>query len=178
MRTPRPRAAATQGGNVIVAPFDVMDLGRMCVVKDPTGAVLSLWQGRKQKGVGVSGVEYSASWADLNTPDQEKAAAFYSALFGWRMVTGKSMEPAKAGDYFHIVNGTDFIGGVPPPHFSDPNTPPSWLIYFEVPDCRRSTAHAMTLGARAFVDTMKAGEEGVISVLADPQGATFALHQS
>ena len=36
--------AGEAGGNVLAGPFDVMDVGRMSVVADPTGAVLCLWQ--------------------------------------------------------------------------------------------------------------------------------------
>lgn len=32
------------GGNVLVAPHDVTDVGRICVVADPTGAVTHLMQ--------------------------------------------------------------------------------------------------------------------------------------
>ena len=93
------------------------------------------------------------------------------------MVQGKSMQPAKPGDYYHIVNGSDFIGGVQPPEHMNPHAPPHWLIYIEVDDCRASTAKAKSLGARVFVDTMQIGEGLVFSVVADPQGAAFALHQ-
>src|SRR5438067_4150748 len=32
------------GGNVMIEPMDVMDLGRMAVFADPTGAVFGVWQ--------------------------------------------------------------------------------------------------------------------------------------
>ena len=36
--------ASSLGGSVLVAPHDVTDVGRMCVVADPTGAVTHLMQ--------------------------------------------------------------------------------------------------------------------------------------
>src|SRR6184192_4095337 len=39
------------GGTIIVQPFDVMELGRMAVIQDPTGAPFALWQAKKHQGV-------------------------------------------------------------------------------------------------------------------------------
>jgi predicted enzyme related to lactoylglutathione lyase len=170
--------ASSLGATVIVQPFDVMDLGRMAVMQDPTGAVFAVWQPGRHAGVGAWAEPGAVGWADLQVRDQEKAAAFYSSLFGWKMVEGKSMNAAKPGTYHHIVNGTDMIGGIPPASQVDPNAHPAWLMYVEVADCAAATKHARSLGARAYVDTMEIGENGRISVLADPQGAVFALHES
>jgi uncharacterized protein len=170
-------ATTTMGGTVISPPFEVGEHGRMCVLQDPTGAIFSVWQQNKHAGTNVRDVPHSVSWADLNTRDQPRAAAFYSALFGWKMTNGREMKPAPPGSYYHIANGAELIGGVPPPQNTNPHTPPHWLIYVEVADCSASTATAKQLGARAFVEAMPIGNEGWISVLQDPQGAVFALHQ-
>jgi hypothetical protein len=170
--------AAALGGAVLGGPFDVMTHGRMAVLQDPTGAVFSVWQPKSHIGTRIGGLDNTVCWADLSTPDQERAAAFYSELFGWTMAGGKDMLPVKPGDYYHIVNGAHFIGGVPPAAHRDPNMPPHWMIYVEVADCTASTAKAKGLGARAYVEPMAIGDDGWMSVLADPQGATFALHQT
>jgi predicted enzyme related to lactoylglutathione lyase len=168
--------AATLGATVLAPPFDVMDHGRMSVLQDPTGAIFSIWQPKTHIGTGIAGT-HTFSWADLNTRNQAQAASFYTALFGWRMTNGKDMQPASPGGYYHIVNGSDFIVGVPPPEFGNPHAPPHWLIYVNVASCAEMTSKAKGLGARAFVDTMAIGEDGWISVLQDPQGAVFALHE-
>ena len=41
--TPPPTVTAA-GGQVIVPPMDVLDVGRMAVFTDPVGAVFSVWQ--------------------------------------------------------------------------------------------------------------------------------------
>jgi predicted enzyme related to lactoylglutathione lyase len=167
------------GGTVFAPPFEVADYGRMAVLQDPTGAWFSIWQARKHAGTGVTGrVDHSFCWADLSTPDQEQAAAFYGELFGWRMVAGKELTPAVPGDYFHIANGTELIGGIGPVGQRDPNTPPHWLIYAAVPDCRDAEGRAATLGAEIHASTFPIGEEGSVAILADPQGAIFGLHQT
>src|SRR5579871_2545781 len=41
------------GGTVLEPPFDVLDAGRMAVIRDPTGAVTSIFQARRQAGLGI-----------------------------------------------------------------------------------------------------------------------------
>jgi predicted enzyme related to lactoylglutathione lyase len=38
------KQAVTLGGGVVVAPHDVPDVGRICIVSDPTGAIAYLMQ--------------------------------------------------------------------------------------------------------------------------------------
>ena len=98
------------GATMVMPPFDVMDLGRMAVIQDPTGAHFCVWQAAKNTGIGIAGVSGSLCWADLSTPDPKRAADFYSALFGWQIMAD---EKDKSG-YLHIKNGEHFIGGIPP----------------------------------------------------------------
>ena len=171
--------AAALGGTVMMPGFDVEDFGRMAVIQDPTGAVFSVWQGRSHAGTGFVGrADHTVCWADLSTPDQDLAASFYHDLFGWKMVAGPDLTPATPGDYFHVANGTEVIGGIGPASQRDPNTPPHWLIYIAVPDCREAETRAIALGAQVFASTFPIGESGSVAILADPQGAAFGLHQS
>ena len=169
--------ASSLGGTIVAPPFDVMEHGRMAVLQDPTGAMISIWQPKQHIGTGIGGVNNTFSWAELSTPDQVRGGRFYSDLFGWKMVAGKDNQPAKPGDYFHIVNGQEMQGGVASPEQRDPNAPPHWLIYVTVADCRATVAKAKSLGANVYVDTMDIGDEGIVAVLADPQGAAFGIHQ-
>ena len=49
------------------------------------------------------------------------------------------------------------------------------MIYVEVPDCTASVAKARSLGARIYMDTQRMGDN-TWAIVADPQGAVFALH--
>ena len=40
------KRAADLGGTLLMEPFDVMTAGRMAVIKDPTGAVVAVWERR------------------------------------------------------------------------------------------------------------------------------------
>ena len=165
------------GGTVIMPPFDVMDAGRMSVIQDPTGAFFCIWQGNKNPGTQIAGVNGTVGWADLSTPDAARAIKFYSDVFGWKVVAGKDMSPAGPNDYAYIVSGETMIGGIPPASMRNPHAPPHWMIYVEVADCAATVAKARALGATVHMDTTAiGGDTGWFAVLADPQGAVFALH--
>lgn len=165
------------GGKTMMAPFDVMEHGRMVVAEDPTGAMFSVWQPKKHAGTGLVREHNTITWADLNTPDQSRAASFYSHLFGWKMSAGKDKGEPNPGDYYHIMAGHDFIGGIPGNEYRDPNAPPNWMIYVTVADCRATTHQAKSLGGRVYVEPTSIGGEGSFSIIADPQGAVIGLHQ-
>ena len=168
----------TAGGTMVMPPFDVMDLGRMAVAQDPAGATFCLWQPGTNTGTQIGGVMSTVGWIELTTTDEAAAAKFYGDVFGWKVTAGKEGGPAGPNDYGHIENAGQMIGGIPPASMRDPNAPPNWLIYVEVPDAAAMTTKANSLGASVVVGPMDIGENGTISVLQDPQGAFFALHQA
>ncbi len=168
------KKAAQLGGTVLKDAFDVMDYGRMAVLMDPTGAVFAVWQAKQNPGMGVVGAEGSFSWADLNTDDPQRAAEFYSQLFGWHPEKG---EDDPDGGYLHIKNGEHFIGGIPPARPRQPGEPPHWLIYFHTSDCDALTNKAKSLGANVYFGPTTLENVGRFSILADPQGAVFSLFQ-
>ena len=164
---------AQLGGKLLAPPCDVYDVGRMAVAQDPTGAVFALWQAKRHSGTGISGVPGTLCWADLMTLDPARAKEFYTGLFGWRIITGEN-DPS---GYPHIANGENFIGGIPPAKFRDPNVPPHWLAYFVVSNCDETAAKAKELGARTHLAPTTREKVGRMAIVADPQGAVFALYE-
>jgi len=162
------------GGQVIMGPFDVMDAGRMAVLQDPTGAYFCLWQANKNKGIGIHSVHGTLCWADLSTNDTDKAQKFYSGLLGWKFEKGEKDDSG----YLHIKNGEHFIGGLPPAKYLQPGVPPHWLAYFLVDDVDVTANTAKEMGAKFFMPPMTMEGVGRMSVMADPQGAVFAIFKS
>jgi predicted enzyme related to lactoylglutathione lyase len=146
----------------------------MAVLQDPTGAIFSAWESKKHTGLGIRGVDHSFVWADLATPEREKALRFYASLFGWHFDGG---EKNPAQEYLHIKNGEEFIGGVLPESYQRPGVPPHWLLYFDSSDCDRDAAKSKELGASLYVEPMSIENVGRMAVVADPQGAVFSLFQ-
>jgi predicted enzyme related to lactoylglutathione lyase len=160
------------GGKVCAQPFDVADMGRMAVFQDPKGAAIAVWQAKSHPGMGVKGVNGAFCWADLSTTDQGEAGTFYARLFGWKLDPGED----KSG-YLHIKTGEEYIGGILPPQYRDPKTPPHWLAYIQVENCDRSTEKAKSAGGKVYFGPQTMEKVGRWSVVADPQGAGFALFQ-
>ena len=160
------RAAGALGAQ---DPFDVFDAGRMSVVQDPTGAHVALWQPGTSIGATVVNVPGAFCLNQLNTSDPERAAAFYTEAFGWRIEqVGTDPTP-----YWGIWNGDGLNGGMMnlPPGSPAPS---HWLLYFATGDLDGSAARAGELGGTVVVPPM-AVPGGRIAVALDPQGATFGL---
>jgi uncharacterized protein len=166
--------ATKAGGKVFAPAFDVMDAGRMAVIADPTGATFCVWQAGKNNGIGIAGVDGTLYWADLSSPDPDRARKFYADMFGWKF----GVDTDDPSGYVHIQNGEEFIGGIPPAKYRQPGTPAHWLPYFYTSSCDDAAAKAKQLGAKFYMEPVTMENVGRFGVLADPQGATFAIFQS
>jgi predicted enzyme related to lactoylglutathione lyase len=162
------------GGRDFAPAFDVMDAGRMAVIQDPTGATFCVWQAKKSTGIRIAAVHGTLCWADLSTPDAKRATEFYSGLFGWQIMA----DPKDTSGYLHIKNGEHFMGGVPPAAFRPPGVPPHWMAYFQVDDVDATASKATEKGAKLRLAPMSMEGVGRFAVVADPQGATFAIFKS
>jgi len=166
--------AMAAGGNVCKDAFAVGESGRMAVLQDPTGAAVAVWQPNKHPGIGIAHVDGTLCWADLSTPDPERAGKFYSDLFGWQLMTE---DEDREHDYLHIKNGEHFIGGIPPAKFHNPRTPAHWLAYVLTSTCDLTADKAKQLGGKLYLAPTTVENVGRMAVVADPQGAVFALFQ-
>lgn len=165
----------TLGGTVLAEPMDVFEMGRMVVLQDPTGAVMAVWQPMTHKGFGLTAEPGTFCWSELWTPDTEKAKTFHTTLYGWQT----EIMPALSGtDYTIFKTGADSttgVGGMIDSTSVPGNVPPHWLPYFQVADCDASTEKAKAAGANVFMTPVDIPNVGRFSMLADPQGAAFAL---
>ncbi len=160
-------------GGTVVMTMDVMGAGRMSVLQDPEGAFLSLWQPGEHRGAQLVNEPGSLSWNELNTRNLDGAKAFYSEVFGWEPVT--QGEGANTYTEFKL-GGSSVAGMMNMPPDVPAEVPPFWLVYFAVDDTDATVAKAQELGGSAMMPGMDV-EPGRIAVLADPQGATFAVNK-
>ena len=159
--------------NVLAPPFDVMDAGRMAVLQDPTGAVFQVWQANRSIGAKILNEPGALCWTELTTTDTKAAEKFYTQLFGW---TPKHSAPSATMDYTEFsVGGTPSIGMMAKPADMPAHIPSYWMPYFMVADVDASTAKAKSLGGRAMVEPMDIPNTGRFSIVADPEGAMFAV---
>jgi predicted enzyme related to lactoylglutathione lyase len=153
------------GGRLLAEPFDVLDSGRMAVVQDPTGAMVSLWQPGRHIGARLVNDPGCLTWNDLATPDPDAAAAFYTELLGWEV-------SEQAPEYASITNEGRLNGGIR----RETELPPHWLPYFTTAAVAGTAAAARDAGGQVLAEGVEV-PAGRIGILLDPQGAPFAVFE-
>lgn len=159
------------GGTVIAEPFDVFDSGRMMVLQDPGGAMLSLWQPKNHIGAGLVNTPGAMSWNQLSTRDLPKVREFYTQLLGWEI------NKDEAQNYHYILNKGRMNGGIMLMDDNFGDMPSVWATFFSVDDIDATAAKAQTLGGNLLMPVMDAGDNGRIGVIADPTGAVCTFIQ-
>lgn len=160
--------AADLGATVHATPFDVFEAGRMAVIQDPQGAWFLVWEPKAHAGAGLVNAPGALVWNELASRDLDASRDFYAALFGW------SIAPFGGGEqpYLTIKNGDASNGGIRP---ASPQEPPHWLVYLGVEDLAAALDRVGALGGTTLAGPIDI-QMARIAVVADPQGATFALY--
>jgi predicted enzyme related to lactoylglutathione lyase len=164
--------AKEAGGKVIVEGMDVMDVGRMGVIMDPIGAVISVWEPRAHQGAGIVNEPNTYSWSELVTTDTEASKQFYSAVFGWGSETHGEGGPMAYTEW--KVAGRSVGGMMKKPPMMPAEVPPHWGVYFSVDGTEAAMDKVKELGGQVLMGPMDV-EPGKIAVVQDPQGAVFNI---
>ena len=161
------------GGTILMPAMDVMEQGRLAMLRDPSGAVVGLWQPKEHQGADLFNAPGSLTWNELQTRNLAAATAFYAAVLGWRWeAAGDGYQVA----YLDAKEGEDKsnAGAMAMPEAAPAEAPSAWMVYFAVADCDESVARAQQLGATVFLPAMAMGP-GRFAGLVDPTGAMFLL---
>ena len=178
------------GGRVLVAPHDVLDVGRMAMCADPEGATFAVWQANTHIGAEVVNAPGSWNWSNLVTADTAGAMRFYAAVFGWEFDaielgadTSYSIVAPGYGDYLESIDPgvrARHAAGGAPPRFTDTvawlepmdRGGPRWHVTFTVQDADDVAARTPGLGGAVLVEPFDIPWQR-IAVIRDPDGATF-----
>ena len=158
------------GGKVAMAPFDIMDAGRMAFVLDPAGAAVALWQANQHIGATLVNEPGTVTWNELVTTDPG-VVKFYADVLG---MTASTMDMG-GGPYTVFEAGGQMVGGTTAPQM--PGVPNHWHVYFEVAYADAAAAKAAEMGGTVMVAPFDI-PVGRIAVLGDPQGAVFSILKS
>ena len=111
-------------------------------------------------------------FVELVTPDLAAAKQFYAGLFGWtfRDIKTGRREYAEA-----MLDGLPVAGLVQKNLLSNERRQPAWLSFFAVNDVDAATKVALQNGAKVLFEPHSIPDRGRETVLADPQGAVFAV---
>jgi predicted enzyme related to lactoylglutathione lyase len=161
------RATELGGAAVFRAPFDVSDAGRVAAIRDPTGAIVSLWQPRSRIGATFVNDVGAWCWNELATPDVERVKSFFGELFGWEYERDQRR-------YTAIRNAGSLNGGIREQSEAERGDEPSWLPYFTVASAEDAVRKTGQLGGHVLADTVEISN-GRSAVVSDPYGAAFAV---
>lgn len=165
------KAVREAGGQVYLEPTDVLDVGRMAVFADDSGAPFAAWQPGAHQGAGVVDEPGALSWNELSTRHPDQAKQFYPAVFGWSPAD-HYMGEALYTEW--ILGGRPVAGMMPMDEHWPSDLPPHWMVYFGVEDTDAAVARAARLGAMVAVPPTDI-PPGRFAVLSDPQGAIFSI---
>ena len=167
---------ADAGGSLVAGPMDMAPAGRLSVLADPAGAVFCAWEPLARQGAEL--VNEPSAWAMslLRTPDEDGAAAFYGALFGWE---------SEAGGPISLFRLPGFVGGEPQQPvprdvvaamMDGGDGSAGWAVDFWIADADAAAATAEQSGGRVLEPPADAGPFRR-AVLSDPEGAAFSVSQ-
>jgi predicted enzyme related to lactoylglutathione lyase len=173
------------GGTVLAPPMDVMDLGRLAVFTDSTGAAFGIWQAGTFVGAARVNEPGALAWNELGTRDPEAAKAFYGAVFGWsfrdlEMKRNEGEEGPSGPEVYtewlldegdeNSVAGMLNISGMMPDEI-----PAHWLAYFAVEDTDAAVATVKAAGGGVAFGPIDI-PAGRFAVVSEPNsGAAFAV---
>jgi predicted enzyme related to lactoylglutathione lyase len=111
-------------------------------------------------------------WADLVTPNLGSAEKFYSGLFGW------TFQDIHAGDSDYAVasiSGRPIAGIVEKPVSVSDHRQSAWLTFIAVRDVDATKRTVLAQKGKVLADSVSYAMRGRQAVLADPEGAVFAI---
>ena len=161
--------AGALGGQVILPPLDVPNVGRMALLKDPQGAAFAVFKGKEHQGAARLGPKPGTfCWNELRTTDAAGARRFYSSLLGWSCIE----VPMGPGVTYTVCKvGETNAAGMAEMH----DLPAHWFSYVSVADCDASASKAANLGATVAVPPTDIPKTGRFAIIKDPSGAGCGL---
>jgi predicted enzyme related to lactoylglutathione lyase len=111
-------------------------------------------------------------WVDLASPDVERTAAFYGALFGWTINQDRSEE---FGGYANFSLDGKQVAGVMP--LMQEGMPAVWSCYVCTDDAEKTTAKVTEAGGTVVAAPMAVAELGTMAVFTAVDGAFFGVWQ-
>lgn len=164
-------AALAAGATVVFPVMDVLDLGRMALLSDPTGAVVGIWQAGTHLGAELVNEPGGVVWNELMTRDSKAARAFYATVFGY---TYEDMS-SDGFDYHAFLIGGRATGGIMGMDANWPDDLPAhWNVTFCVADADATADQVRALGG-AVLAPPQDSPYGRHATVRDPQGARFSV---
>jgi predicted enzyme related to lactoylglutathione lyase len=116
---------------------------------------------------------YPVTWFDVNAPDLERSATFYSELFGWHTESMPDQDYVLIDTHARSVehDGNGINGGLGK---SQKGHAPGTIVYVEAPDIQAVLQKAQSLGGKTLLPVQETAMV-TFALFADPWGNTIGL---
>lgn len=168
------KGVEASGGQVMVAPMPVGDLGTMVVFADVGQAGIGAWQPAAFTGFEVVAEPGTPNWFELHTRDYDAAVAFYRQAFAWDTHV---MSDEADFRYSTFGEGDAQAAGIMDAAAMLPEgVPAHWSIYFGVEDADAALRQVVELGG-SVVREAEDTPFGRLAQVTDSTGAQFRIVQ-
>lgn len=116
----------------------------------------------------------SLCWNELHTRDTARAAAFYTAVVGWKAHTCASTGGPAYTEWV-TASGQHTGGMMAMPAEVPAGVPANWAVYITVANADEAAARAVKLGGRIVAPAFDVPKVGRMAAIADPQGAVVHI---
>lgn len=165
-------AVIDAGGKVLEAPRTAPDRGRFAIVEDDQEAVVVLLRSAQGDPPDRRSTDNEWIWAELWTPDPNRAAEFYRSTVGYDV---KTITASGGSEYVLLVHdGKPKTGIVRMPW---DKVEPHWLPYLRVADVSDTVARVEAAGGAVLVAPSEEFDDGSVAIVSDPTGGVFAIQQ-
>ena len=167
----------TSGGTVFSPPRDMAERGRMAVVADPQGALLSLLEARGGDPLDTAEADIGGFlWNELWTSDVDAATEFYQGIADYS-VDDRTVTSDEGSHNYRVLKTADVgrVGILPNPI---EGLAPLWATYIRVADDAALDAmvdRVEALGGSILLAPQDRDIGGRVALIADPSGAGIAI---
>ena len=150
--------AAALGATVFMPPMQVMDVGSMAMVLDPSGVTHGFWQANAFHGFGAMYELNTPGWFDHGSDEPVVASAYYQELLGHDLIQPEpEMRVLTAGDQWFASISHNMV----------PGRTAQWSPIFVVDALRRAHEDVRTAGGTVVLEEMPV-PGSAISIFTEP----------
>ncbi len=153
--------------------MEVPTVGRMAMMMDPQGCVVSLFKCAGDSPELPAMDEHGmVGWNELIAADVDAAKAFYSEVVGWKWRTGPFEEQMEYHLFGTGEEGGD-RGGMMPKGEQMPMA--AWFIYITTKNVAETVAKVEELGGKVHAPPFEVPKVGKLAVCEGPDGSVFGV---
>jgi predicted enzyme related to lactoylglutathione lyase len=163
--------ARSEGGEILLKPFELPGRGRVAVIRDPQGAAFALLRTRGGDPVDGEPLLNGWLWNEIWTRAPDQGVPFYRTLTGLR----SDRRQVDGIDYRYLAEGESPRFGLidkPGPELAN-----TWVSYIRVDDARVAAATVPALGGKVLLAPRQGLRDSTVTIISDPNGAGLVLQE-